>query len=131
MYLRFIGGAVDDDSGLETGLFGPALDIVYGDSAEAWLWRELRMTLDWFNDHLDQPAVFRPSRRMWNGRCGVCWFRPEATAHIRQARHLAWLVSQAGAPIREVRARQVGEIVWRDEHQIVAAPNRSGPVYLN
>ena len=131
MYLRFICGVRDNYSGLEAGVFGPAFDIVnYHIEVPFWHWKEIRQTLDWFNDNLDRPSRLKCRRRKARDRAGVCWFRPEAERHISMARYLRWLVSEAGVPVWEVRSAQPGEIVFRDDYQIVAARNRSGPVYL-
>lgn len=132
MYLRFICRVRNDGSGLETGVFQPAYAIAYGEiDVEFWHWKEIRQTLDWFNDNLDRPSRLHCPRRKARDRSGVCWFRPEAERHISLARYLAWLVTEAGVPVWEVRTVHPGEIVFRDDHQIVAARNRTGPVYLN
>lgn len=129
MYLRFISGVKDTDSGLYTGIFGPAIDRLYDDKdMPRWLWREMRRTVDWFNNNLDAPARLYGRRRKGRNISGVCWFRATATDHIRHARYLAWLVSEAGDPIREIRCRKPGEIIWRDEYQIVAARDHASPM---
>ncbi len=131
MYIRFVTGHIDRDSGLECGFFQATSGIRHGRwQIQTWLRAEIRRSLDWFEDNLEAPARFDPSTRKRRGHYGVCWFRPEATRHLTQAHHMAWLLNEAEIPVRMVRATNPGEIVWRDEHQVVAIKNRSGPVFL-
>lgn len=131
MYIRFVTGIIDPCTGLESGVFQAGLSLWYSyDITQPWLDREIRRSLDWFNEHLDAPSRFSPRSRRRRGRYGICWFRPEAGRFLAEAHHLAWLVSEAGCPVRMVRSHHPGEIVWKDDHQIVAVPNRSGPVFV-
>ena len=131
MYIRFVTGLTDPDTGLEEGIFQSAADVLYGYwITESWLRTEILRSLDWFNEHLERPSRLNGMSRRRRGQFGMCWFRPEARHHIREAHHMAWLISEAGRPTRLVRAVHPGEIVWRDDHQLVAVPNRSGPVFL-
>ena len=95
---------------------------------QPWLGEEIQRSIDWFNANLDCPERLAPRARRRRGNHGVCWFRAEAMRHVAEARHLAWLITGAGYPVRQIRCHHPGEIVWRDDHQIVAVPNCSGPV---
>lgn len=48
---------------------------------------------------------------------------------LQDLRYLAGLVTEAGVPIREIRMRSRGQILWKDAHQIaVVAPGRIVPL---
>ena len=40
---------------------------------------------------------------------------------------MGWLLTEAGYPVLELRSRHPGEILWRDDQQIVARPPRDLP----
>ena len=131
MYIRFVTGQFDRESGLEKGFFQAAFEYWRSEEpTQDWLKAEVRRCLDWFVEHLEEPERFDPTSRKRRGHWGVCWFRPEAKRHLEEAHHMAWLLKEAGIPVRMLRARNPGEIVWQDKHQIVAIKNRTGPVYL-
>lgn len=130
MYMRFTTIIEDRCSGLHLGVINAAYrNLRYNPDLVTWLRREIRTELDWFDDHLDAPGKFavRPYHRH-KGRYGVCWFNSAAKLHIAHARYLAWLVTEAGRPVREIKTKQPGAIVWRDRHQIVAVANKEGPI---
>ncbi|KIC18662.1 hypothetical protein [Leisingera sp. ANG-Vp] len=123
MYVRFTTRCVDVDARSSTGVFTAAYDLFYdrSDLAKYWQMDELRRVLDWFNDHLSTPQRFfyRPGSK--SEISGVCWFRDSAKDHVSQARYLAWLVSDLGTPVEELRHKSPGRILWEDEFQVVAS----------
>jgi hypothetical protein len=52
----------------------------------------------------------------------ICWFRPEAHEHIARARELALLIAEAGRLTAMIKTRHLGQILYRDDFQIVAKP---------
>lgn len=130
MYLRFVTGRIDPDSGLEQGVITVANELWRAAAAPKWLLGEIRRELDWFNDRLDVPNRFSPTRRKWNQRYGICWFKPGARDCIDHARELAWMLAEADVATRQIRTHHPGELVWQDANQIVAVPNQSGPIIL-
>ena len=131
MYIRFVTGQFDRDSGLDCGFFQSTYGIRHNRwEIDPWLRAEISRSLDWFEDHMEEPERFDPTSRKRRGHWGVCWFRPEAKRHLREAHHMAWLLNEAGIPVHRVRARNPGEIVWQDDHQIVAIKNRTGTVFV-
>ncbi len=71
---------------------------------------------------LDVPACLKRRSRHPRASRSLCWFKPEAVGFIRTVRYLAWICDEAGYPIREVRSRAPGMIIWEDDDQIVAVP---------
>lgn len=133
MYLRFItpavpGGYTATRCHVAPGLFGPA----YG------LWRNhrdtptpaligIRREIDWFEDWLPVPNRFGvKSKGRWYSD-GVCWFRDSARDMLGHAYALAALIEEFGVRIDRVRSNDPGQILYRDDYQIVAKPNRFGP----
>ena len=122
MYIRFVSPWRCVRARAETGLFGPAYSAARAASVEPWMRAEIRRSLDWFSLHLAVP---------WDlsrcGRNGVCWFRDQAGRHVSEARYLAWLIGEAGLPIAELRMDRPGTVIWQDDHQVVALPERNHP----
>ena len=113
--------------GAEYGLFHDAYDIARDPCQPDWLRAELERELGWFGRELEVPdrmcRTFRRRRTVW----GICWFRPQAGTHITRARYMAWLMGEAGCPVEEIRTRHPGEVIWQDDHQIVARPGTDVP----
>ena len=128
MYMRFVVSAIHGDTGAEAGFFQQAYCVARDEArVEDWLRLQLRAELNWFDDRLDVPEEL--ARRFKRRRTihGVCWFRPEAGDHIRHARYAAWLMTEAGVPVREIRIDHPGQILWSDRAQVVAKPPRDLP----
>ncbi len=129
MYVRFIAPGCVLRRGVDGGLFGPALDFKYSDCEDP-LVIAIAREIDWFNRELPAPDArhFRvKSRRRW-WRDGICWFHGDAAEMIRHAHVLAALLRECGVPISKVATRRPGEILYRDDWQIVAKPCAATPV---
>lgn len=123
-YIRFATSRPASASrGATDGVFRPAYDAARAPEVPEWLRGAIREEIDWFEDHLAIPRRFgvvtRKSRRAY---AGVCWFRDDARECVRRADMLAALVEAAGVPIARLVSDAPGDIVWRDENQIVAIP---------
>ena len=128
MYIRFVVSDWDAWSGAESGLFGPAFDIKNDRlAAPEWIQQQVVEELDWFNAHLDAPAKLDRRAGRWGRFYGICWFRPEAVEAINRARYMAWLLTEAGYPVLELRRDNPGEVLWQDPLQVVARPPRGMP----
>jgi hypothetical protein len=122
-YVRFIAPRRLETARACAGLFGPAYAATRDERVEDWLRAEIRREIDWFEDHLAVPQRFGVvTRRSKRAHAGVCWFRPEAQHQIAHAFALKALLDLAGTPIAVTRSAAPGDIVWRDNHQIVAIP---------
>lgn len=119
MYLRFI---VDAPQAHPHGLFRSAYRPRYDDSAPEWLRVSIVEHYDWFNENLAIPRRFTVVSRRRHVRVGICWFRPEAREHIAHARELARLFAELGCVTVMLKTRHPGQILYRDDHQIVAKP---------
>ena len=129
MYLRFVVSERDKWTGAERGFFGPAIAVKYWERrAPAWIREQICEELDWFNEHLDAPKKLERSAGRRGSVYGVCWFRPEAVEAVSRARYVGWLLTEAGIPVRGLRRAHPGEIIWKDDMQVVAKPPRDLPL---
>ena len=122
MYLRFEPQFRDSDSRCQTGIFGAGHVARYErpDLTNDWHLTEINRISNRFKRNLDAPDrfIFQSGRRSRIN--GACWFRSDAQRHIRQARYMAWLLTDFGLFISERRSGNPGRIVWEDRKQIVS-----------
>jgi len=121
VYLRFIVLAPRRRRGL--GLFRADTWLLDDPTLPEWLRRPIDEHFAWFNEHLPMPR--NASRRTRLPPAAICWFRPQAHDHIARARELAWLIDEAGHPTAMVKTRRVGDVIYRDDFQVVAKPEAS------
>lgn len=129
MYIRFVAPVRLVEARADAGLFS-ILDEAERDAPE-WLRDAIEREVAWFNRCMPVPRRFgvrtRKSDRRW---AGVCWFRPEAREELRRAYALASLLCEAGVSVARIKSRRPGDIVYRDDVQVVAIPRRgSEPVW--
>jgi len=125
MYIRFAGLDREPSIGVAPGLFWVSAGLPRDAD---WRHEEAWRLLDWFNLNLDAPLCVGRKSGRGGWRQGVCWFRDTATLHVSQARYLAWLLTEIGRPVRELRAACPGAEIWRDDHQAVFVPYRERQV---
>ena len=125
--MRFVVPAWCDEAGTECGFIDDAYAVARDETLPCWLRDGVREELDWFDRRLDVPAQLTRTFRRRGTIHGVCWFRPEAGEHITRARHMGWLMGEAGRPVEEIRTRHPGEVIWRDDVQLVARPGANVP----
>jgi hypothetical protein len=89
----------------------------------------IRLELDWFNANLPVPKrrhFLVKSRKQWHAE-GICWFVDDAREMIARAFTLSWLLRECGVPMTKVATRRPGQILYRDDYQIVAKPDAATP----
>ena len=117
MYVRFI--VLAPRRRRPFGVFRADRQALEDADLPAWLREQVDAQYEWFNKNLRIP------RKPNGGRIevtGVCWFQNGAREHIARARHLAWLLAEAGHPTQMITTRHPGYIVYSDNFQIVAKP---------
>jgi len=129
MYVRFIAPGAALSAGIDTGLFQPAIALWRDPHTPETLALAIRHELDWFNAELPAPARARflvKSRGRWLAE-GICWFRDDAREMIARAFALAALIEACGVPVTKRATRRPGQILYRDDWQIVAKPEAATP----
>lgn len=122
MYIRFVSARRHRHCAAEEGIFQSFRHVQLRDQPQ-WLRRDYWDTRRRV-ERLSVPYVL--TDRGWHRWApqSLCWLKPEAEDYVSDMRYLAWLMTEAGVPIREIRSRNPGAIIWEDRHQIVAKPER-------
>lgn len=124
MYLRFIVVAPQArPHGLFRSDFRPR-----GAELPEWLREPVEELYVWFNKNLAIPRRFTVVSRRRHVYAGLSWFRADAHEHIARARELAQLIAAAGHTTAMLKTRHPGQILYRDELQIVAKPEARTPM---
>jgi hypothetical protein len=122
MFIRFVIADRDEDSGRSQGLFqaGEALresgrmsgaDVGRLDALERW-----------FRKHLAEPTRFSLSPKANRKAQAISWFRDSAHEQIGRMRDYQALLESYDIPVRMLRERRPGYVVYEDEHQVAAYP---------
>ena len=120
MYVRFI--VLAPKPRRPFGLFRAETHLLDDPTLPDWLRLPIDEHFRWFNGNLRRPySVVSKRRRI--PVTAISWFTPEARVHIARARSLAWLIAEAGHPTAMIKCSHVGQIVYRDETQVVAKPD--------
>jgi hypothetical protein len=122
MYVRFI--VLTPHVRPAPGLFRSDFDPDDDPTLPAWLAEAAREHYVWFNENLARPRRFTVVSRRRHIYAGICWFHAFAREHIARARDLAALIAEAGRPTDMVSTRHPGQILYRDDIQIVAKPEQ-------
>ena len=130
MYIRFAQTERDPAIRAAPGVFQAAHHLPAFDRHD-WRHHEIRRLYRWFNERLDVPDRLSCRMSRYGPRHGICWFRDEAGAFVNEARYLAWLLSDVGVPVRELRSPCPGVEIWRDAAQVVVVPDRNAPITLH
>lgn len=130
MYIRFAQTRRDPVCRVAPGLFHAFHSLPRFDR-EDWRHHEIRRLNVWFNHNLDRPDRLAARVSRFAPRRGVCWFSDAAGEHVSNARYLAWLLSDVGIPIEELRSPRPGTLIWEDPHQIVVIPEPRAPVTIH
>ena len=130
MFIRFAQFERAPDVRVAPGIFH-ALDRLPPHDGSDWRHREIRRVYDGFNATLARPETLSARISRHGLRRGVCWFRDTAQTHVTEARYLAWLLTDLGVAIRELRSAAPGRLIWADRDQIVVVPEPGATVSLH
>ena len=125
MYVRFVLGRKNSESGVRDGVFGAAYELVEEGGLPHYQADEISDLLAWFRENLDTPERFnRTKSKGYYHRAGkgISWFKPQATAHITMMRRLIAVLEERGHGVEMLKTRNPGYVVYEDEHQVVAEP---------
>lgn len=130
MYLRFVSPRPADRGRGHYGLFQPAYGIAYAPETPEALRTAIWAEIDWFCDKLPAPHGGRfwvKSKKRWYAE-GICWFRDTAREMLAHAHVLASLLREEGVYVTRIETEVPGQILYRDDWQIVAKPGERTPV---
>lgn len=130
MYIRFAQTRRDPVCRVAPGLFH-AFHRLPPFDREDWRHQEINRLYGWFNRNLEVPERLAARVGRHGERRGVCWFDADARDHVSEARYLAWLLSDIGIPIEELRSPRPGVAIWEDLHQVVVIPEPGAPIRVH
>ena len=125
MYLRFTVPGEVTRARVAPGLFGPAGDLCRNESNNDPVLRAIQHELDWFNKWLPVPKRLGVLVRGRYWYDGICWFRDNAGEMVEHAFTLAALIEECGVPVNRRWTRDPGQLLYRDQWQVVAKPERN------
>ena len=124
MYLRFVVADIDEDSERALGVFHAVRYLRDAGKLYAYEEDQHDMVRWWFNENLEKPTRFTASKPPFYRKKNkaICWFKHTASEHLARVRELAAIWDNHGVPVRTLKAKRVGYVVYQDEYQIVAGP---------
>ncbi|MCE3002243.1 MAG: hypothetical protein LW860_06015 [Xanthomonadaceae bacterium] len=115
MYIRFVVGSEGEDHRQLTGIVTEARLLRDRGHLTPEEEDRLERTYAWLNANLPCPPF---STAGWS-RDAVSWFKDSAEAAIREFRLLATLLEEHGRPVRMLRSRNPGKVLYEDSFQVV------------
>jgi len=124
MYLRFVVADIDEDSERALGVFHAVWTLRDAGKLYAHEEDQHDSVRWWFHDNLEKPTRFTASKPPFYRKKNkaISWFKDSATEHLAQVRELVAILETHGVPVRMLKARRVGYVVYEDEYQVVAEP---------
>ncbi len=114
-FVRFVVGGDDEHHRALTGLITESRLLRDEGNLSPHEVELVNATFDWFNLHLPRPP-FKSSD--WS-RDAVAWFKDHAHEPIRRIRDLAVILDSHGHPVRTLRSRNPGKVLYEDDYQVV------------
>jgi hypothetical protein len=124
MYLRFVVADLDEDSGMELGIFHAVRNLREGGKLYSYEEEQHDQIRKWFNENLQKPTRFTASKPPFYRKKNkaISWFKDNAHEHIARARSLVAILLNHGVSVQMLKTERVGYVVYEDEYQIVAEP---------
>ena len=123
MFIRFIGGEIDQESRLPVGLFQSAYEVLEEAALPEYEYVALNQALQWFDANLKVPFDYR-LRPRYRAEQSLCWFRSTAREYLARAWEIVMMLEERDIYIRCVRFHEIGQILYQDEVQVLAFPDR-------
>ena len=131
MYLRFVSPLRSQwtncrKAGVHNGILQAAFECRNKGRLDPHLHAALVEEIEWFKYWLYEPDedCFHFRYKRSHHYESICWFKDSASDMLAHGWTLAGLLYQGGYPICLRKSRNPGDIVYEDDHQIVAYPKR-------
>lgn len=115
VFVRFVVGSDGDHHRELTGIVIEARFLREDGRLSAGEAGLLEEAYTWLNDHLPVPPF---STRSWP-RDAVAWFRDDAHDAIGRMWNLVTLLEEHGRPVRLLRSKNPGRVLYEDDFQVV------------
>lgn len=124
MYLRFVVEDIDEDCERALGVFHAVWNLRYEGKLYAHEEEQHDSTRWWFHQNLEKPTRFTACKRpLYRKKSrAISWFKDSATEHVARVREWVAILENHGVPVRALKAKRVGYVVYEDEYQVVAGP---------
>jgi hypothetical protein len=122
MFIRFISGAVDENSHLAAGLFSAACDFHESGYVPRYEYDVITELLEWFESNLRSPFDYLQENSHYDS--AVCWFKSTAHEHLAKAWELVEILERNDIPIWTIKSQFAGHIFYEDQVQVLALPYR-------
>ena len=116
LYLRFSAGPIDPGSNHQQGVFHASRLLHEPDRLTEAGRDALATSLTWFNKNLIAPNLNEPR--------AIFWFRSDAAKCLSKIWECIRLLREGEISVRMLRCTDPGLIVYRDDLQIAAVPQR-------
>jgi hypothetical protein len=115
MFIRFVVGSEHEDHRWLTGIVTEARLLRDRGELERHQAVWLERTYEWLNDHLPCPPF---SSSGW-GPEAISWFKDDAGPPIKKMWEIVAFLREHGIPVRLLRSKNPGKILYEDDFQIV------------
>lgn len=127
MFIRFVIGHLDADSGRRQGLFQAAAALRDSGELSKQDSERLQSIRNWFNLELEKPTRLSPSKRSKPKATAISWFKSGAKAHVSKMREFQTILERYGIRVEIITTRRPGYIVYEDKFQVAAYPFADTP----
>jgi hypothetical protein len=116
MFIRFVVGSEGEDHRELNGILSQAKHLRNTGVMTAEEEARLEARYDWFNAYLPEPPYDDHPSWSWDA---VSWFKDDALPFITRMWDIVAILEEHGVPVRMLRSRNPGRVVYEDRYQIV------------
>jgi len=127
MFVRFVIEDLDNNSGRRQGLFHAAKRLKESGALSHTDSDHLEQVYVWFTRNLKKPARLSVSARPHSKAQALSWFKHTAIEHIAKMREYAEILERYGLPVKMIKAKRLGYVLYEDEFQVAAYPFSDTP----
>ncbi len=125
MYLRFISPVRPTARSVDYGLFQAIIACRDYDDYPKWLRSQVEAEFVWFKTYLPSPDETNfPDHNVRARAAHICWFRAEAKEMVKRAFSIKALLNEIGCTIIVRKTNNPGQIIYSDNWQVVARPDK-------